>query len=148
MKQLGRVVIGLGLVVAATGCYEHTYTIGTGAPTGPLVYDEWQNHWLGGLIEEKTLDIGALCPSGNATIHDEQSFLNGLVSGLTMGIYTPTMVRIRCDSGGSAQVGLDEGEVMAIVTSPAFLERLERVMPDRLEEARLGVRALEEDRED
>jgi hypothetical protein len=128
MKQLGRVVIGLGLVVAATGCYEHTYTIGTGAPTGPLVYDEWQNHWLGGLIEEKTLDIGALCPSG--------------------GIYTPTMVRIRCDSGGSAQVGLDEGEVMAIVTSPAFLERLERVMPDRLEEARLGVRALEEDRED
>ena len=148
MIQMGRVAVALGLVIVTTGCYEHTYTVGQGAPAGPVVYQEWHNHWLGGLIGEKNLDMEVLCPSGNATIHNEQSFLNGLVSALTGGIYTPTTVRIRCDSGRSADIDLSEEQVLAIVTSSAFLERVERVMPGRLQEAQLGVQALEEDLQD
>ncbi len=143
MTQMGRVAVTLGLVIVTTGCYEHTYTIGQGAPAGPVVYDEWQNHWLDGLIGNKNHEIATLCPSGNATIHDEQSFLNGLVRVLTIGIYSPSTVTIRCDSGQSVDVELSENEIVSIITSPAFLERVERVMPGRLEEAQLGVRALE-----
>ena len=145
MHQMGRVAAALGLVIATTGCHQHTYTVGQGAPTGPVVYEERQNHWLAGLIGDKTLDVPRICPSGNATIHDEQSFLNGLVATLTWGIYSPTTVKIRCDSGDSAAVVLSESQVIAILTSPAFLERVETVMPGRLAEAQLGVQALEQD---
>ena len=148
MNQLGRAAVTLGLVIVATGCLEHTYTVGQGAPAGPVVYEEWHNHWLGGLIGNKNLDVDLLCPSGNATIHNEQSFLNGLVGVLTSGIYTPTTVEVRCDSGRSADIALSEEEVVAILTSPAFLERVERVMPARAEEAQLGVQALEQDLQD
>ena len=148
MIQIHRVALALGLVAVATGCYSHTYTVGAGAPAGPLVYDEWQNKWVGGLIGEKNLDVEFLCPSGNATIHDEQSFLNGLVGALTMGIYTPTKVRIMCDTGRSAEVALSPKQVQEIVTSRAFLQRVERVMPGSLEDAQLGVQTFEEDFQD
>ena len=148
MIQMGRVMIGLGLVVVATGCFEHTYTLGAGAPTGPVVYDEWQNHWLSGLIGEKNLDLGVLCPSGNATIHDEQSFLNGLVAVLTVGIYSPTTVKIRCDGGRSAEINLPGEQVMTILRSPAFMQRMQELLPGQLEEARLGVQVLEEQLQD
>jgi len=133
----------LGVVVVATSaCFEHTFTVGQGAPTGPVVYSEWHSSWLTGLIGERNIDIDQVCPSGNATIHDEQSFLNGLVAALTVGIYTPTEVKIRCDTGQSVDIGLDEGEVMSILHAPAFLERIEHVLPDRLGEAESGVRDL------
>ena len=148
MIQMGRVAVTVGLVIVTTGCYEHTYTVGQGAPAGPVVYEEWHNHWLGGLIGHKNLDVELLCPSGNATIHNEQSFLNLLAGVLTSGIYAPTTVKIRCDSGRSAEIALSDEQVLAIVTSSAFLERVERVMPGRLQEAQLGVQALEEDLQD
>ena len=129
-------------IVATSACYEHTFTVGQGAPTGPVVYSEWHNSWLGGLIGARNNDSEQVCPSGHATIHDEQSFLNGLVSGLTAGIYTPTEVKIRCDTGRSVDIGLSEGEVTSILRAPAFLERIEHVMPDRLGEAEDGVRGL------
>jgi len=142
MIQMGRVAAALGLMIITTGCFEHTYTVGQGAPAGPVVYEEWNNSWLGGLIGEKNLDVTGLCPSGNATIHDEQTFLNGLVGALTGG-------HLHAHDGDDTvrqwPVGLSESEVIAIVRSPAFLERVQRVMPGRLQEARLGVQALEQD---
>ena len=131
--------------VVAAGCFEHTYTLGAGAPAGPVVYDEWQNHWLGGLIGERTHELGEVCPSGNATIHDEQTFLNGLVAVLTSGIYTPTTVTIRCSTGQSAQLQLSRKEVVSILTAPAFRERLETVLPGRFRELESGIEALEKD---
>ena len=94
------------------------------------------------------LNENVLCPSGNATIHDELSFLNGLVGVLTAGIFTPTTVKIRCDSGRSAEIDLSAEQVRAIITSRAFLQRVERLMPGHVEEALLGVQTLEEDFQD
>lgn len=149
MTKTGRAVVMTGFVALATaGCLEHTYDIGTGAPVAPVVYDEWHHHWLGGLIGERQLDIDSHCPSGNATVHDEQSFLNGLVAMLTSGIYMPTTVTIRCDDAQQADVELDEGVVMTILSSPIFLDRVEKVVPDRFDEARAGFRALQEDNQD
>ena len=148
MKCLVRGMTMMGLLVVFAGCYEHTFTVGQGAPTGPVVYSEWHNSWLGGLIGERNLDIDQMCPSGNATIHDEQSFLNGLVAALTAGIYTPTEVKIRCDRGRPVGLDLDEGEVMSILSAPEFLERVEQVMPERLGEAERAVHALQEQLQD
>ena len=139
-----RTMTMLGLLAATTACYEHTFHVGSGAPAGPIVYQEWHSHWLGGLIGEREIDVARECPSGNATIHDEQTFLNGLVEALTTGIYAPTTVTIRCAGGGSSDVELGEKELMTILASPLFLERVERLVPERMHEAEVGIRALQQ----
>ena len=139
-----RLMMTMGLLATTAACYEHTFHVGAGAPAGPVVYQEWQSSWLAGLIGERTIQVNRECPSGNATIHDEQTFLNGLVSVLTSGIYSPTTVTIRCAGGRSGDLELTEGEVMTILASPRFLERVEDLLPDRLGEAELGVRALQQ----
>ena len=32
-----RMMAAIGLVLVAAGCFEHTYTVGAGAPAGPVV---------------------------------------------------------------------------------------------------------------
>ena len=123
-------------VLVLGGCFEHTFTLGAGAPAGEVVHDEWDHHWLAGLIDPgQELELRDVCPSGNATIHGEMSFLNGLVGILTGGIYMPTTVTVRCDTGASADFDLDDEDVARIVSDPAFLDWVEAVAPDLLEAA-------------
>ena len=145
MISIWRMMAVVGLVLVLASCYEHTYTVGGGAPASPVVYGEWQHHWLGGLIGERTHEMGEICPSGNATIHDEQTFLNGLVTALTGGIYAPTTVTIRCSTGQSAQLQLSKKEIVSILTAPAFRERVETVLPGRLRNVDSRIDVLEED---
>jgi hypothetical protein len=140
-KQSGsaaRVLTLAALALAATGCYQHTYTIGAGAPGGALVHDEWRHHWLGGLVDPNSeLELRQVCPSGDATIDNEVTVLKGLVRALTGAIYSPTTVRIRC-SGTRADLGidveLDATDVARIVADPAFLRWVADVHPDRFGE--------------
>ncbi len=37
MISIGRRMAAMGLIVVVTGCFEHTYTVGAGAPAGPVV---------------------------------------------------------------------------------------------------------------
>jgi len=61
MIPCARVAWTLGLVIVTAGCYEHTFTIGQGAPTSSVVYEEWHNHWLSGLIGERETFPWSLC---------------------------------------------------------------------------------------
>ncbi|RMH19050.1 MAG: hypothetical protein D6701_05450 [Gemmatimonadetes bacterium] len=144
MRAATRWVVVLLLSAGAAGCFKQTFHVGEGAPAGEIVYDHWENHWIFGLIGPDDIDVASVCPSGNATIHQEMSFLNGLVNALVGGIYSPRTVTIRCAEGGEADVELDEDALLAIVTSDAFLSRVGELLPERLGEARLGVAALEE----
>lgn len=87
-------------LVLSTGCFHHSYTTGTGAPNGNIVYSEWHSHFLFAIIGDDTVDVKRLCPSGNATIRNDVTFLNGLIGVLIGIIYYPTTVEIRCDEGG------------------------------------------------
>jgi hypothetical protein len=114
-------IVVLGVMVPfSTACYRHTINVGTGAPSARLQYDHWENFWIVGLIGHARPDIAAMCPTGNATIEARQTFLNGLVSALTSGIYTPTTLRIRCDNGRQAAVALGSDDVRRIVEDEAF----------------------------
>ena len=95
--------------------------------------------------ENASTNWASFAPRGNATIHDEQTFWNGLISVLTTGIYTPTTVTIRCSTGQSAQLQLSRKEIVSILTASAFRKRLETVLPGRLREVESGIEALEED---
>ena len=133
-----RVLVVAAVAVAAGACFEQSYTIGLGAPAGVLVHDEWRHHWLGGLIDPNSeLALSEVCPSGNATIESEMTFLNGLVGVVTSGIYAPTTVRVRCaDTQAGLDVDLGADDVARIVRDPAFLSWVGAAAPERLAEVR------------
>jgi hypothetical protein len=55
--------------------------------------------WIFGLVAADEIDVRKECPTGVAVIETEQSFVNGLVGALTIGIFTPQHVRITCAMG-------------------------------------------------
>jgi hypothetical protein len=52
--------------------------------------------WLGGAVGSHKVDTRGLCPFGVADVHIYQRVTDGLLAGLTLGIYTPTTVDFRC----------------------------------------------------
>ena len=125
-----RVLLTPLLLLPLAGCFEHTYTVGSGAPTAPVAYDEWRHHWLLGLISpEHELELQRVCAgTSDATIHQEQTLLNGLVGVLTGGIYAPRTIQIRCTTG-RADLDLNKDELRRITSDPMFVEWVEAVLP-------------------
>jgi hypothetical protein len=120
---------GVCIAAAAIGlsaCFHQV--VQTGAPAGTTVVDkEYVATWLWGLIPANELDVRQQCPGGVATIETEQSFMNGLVGLITLGIYTPQHVRVTCSSR-SASLPRGATELVAPASaSPAelstFVER-------------------------
>lgn len=130
-----------GLFFAA-GCYEHTVSVGGGAPHAPVVYEEWENFWLGGLVGHVRVDVVRMCPSGQATIEAKQTFLNGLVTALTSGIYSPTTLKVRCRNGRRSDVELTSADVETIVGDEAFLGWVSREIPEQAPDVARAQTAL------
>jgi hypothetical protein len=100
----------------------------------PVSVEQWRHHWLFGLISpDRELELSQMCPSGNATIEVEQSFLNGLVAALTGAIYSPTTVRVRC-ARGTASLDIEPENLTGLASDPDFLAWVAEVAPDRLED--------------
>jgi len=97
----------LSLVVGAcflSACFHQI--VQTGRTPGTTVVERpWTATWLWGLVPAEEISVVAQCPNGVATIETQQSFLNGLVGGLTLGIYTPQEVRVTCASATGALPG-------------------------------------------
>jgi hypothetical protein len=91
----------LALCLGASGCYHQV--VRTGAPPGTVVIDRpWTATYLFGLIPASAINTAAECPSGIAIVETQQTFVNGLVGVLTLGIYTPQTVQITCAAAGPA----------------------------------------------
>jgi hypothetical protein len=99
-KMLGLAVAGLALA-GTTACYHAT--VDTGRPaTGPVIDQPWANSFVYGLVPPATVETASKCPNGVAKVETQMSFLNGLVSSLTFGIYTPMTITVHCAGSGSA----------------------------------------------
>jgi mRNA-degrading endonuclease toxin of MazEF toxin-antitoxin module len=132
-----------GLTLGLGACFQHTYHVGEGAPGGEVVHDEWRHHWLGGLISPGSeTEVSQYCPSGNLTIEQEMTFLNGLVAVLTSGIYAPTTVKVRCYDRGRRTLSLSVAEVTRIIQADRFEQRVGLLLPDRLEEVQDALEEL------
>jgi Bor protein len=144
IKRAAKLLAALTVVLPLAACYEHTYDAGRGAPNGRVVMKEWRSHWLGGLISpDQKLELAEVCPSGNATIHQEMSFLNGLVGALTSGIYYPSTVTVKCRGGRRADLEFSGEDVERIVSDPAFLEWVQVMAPEDAEEVEAALLALD-----
>jgi hypothetical protein len=100
MNRRGLVPVALA-VIASAGCFHQV--VQTGRPPGQTVIDKpWVSTWIWGLVAAEPIEAQPLCPSGIATVTTEMSFLNGLASVVTLGIYSPQHVMITCASGRAA----------------------------------------------
>jgi hypothetical protein len=99
----------VALLVFSTGCYKATFIRDPSAVRG-VEHDEWTSFFLFGLVNEKTIDVHHFCPNGDvAQIQTGANFGTGLVSILTLGIYTPRKVYVTCAANGRAmRLDLDE----------------------------------------
>jgi hypothetical protein len=81
-----------------TSCYSYTSVVGNGAQ-GNNETTSWNHYVIYGLepvgiSNSKQMADGA----ENYTVHTRQSFVNGLVSAITFGIYTPTTTTVTKES--------------------------------------------------
>ena len=80
--------------ILLSSCYSYTSVVGDGAQ-GNQQTTEWNHYVIYGLApvgvsNSKQMADGAK----DYTIHTRQSFVNGLISALTAGIYTPTTTTV------------------------------------------------------
>jgi Bor protein len=99
MHLLTRAFVAVACVVSI-GCYHAT--VETGAPPSPEVINKsFASGWILGLVPPSTVSTAAKCPNGAAKVETQLSFVNQLVSFLTLGIYTPMEIRVTCAAARS-----------------------------------------------
>jgi hypothetical protein len=92
-----RILSFLALAFSTTACFHQTFHSGL-TPSTTVVERPFVSTWLWGLVAAAPIDVQQSCPSGVATVETEQSFVNGLVGAVTLGIYTPQRLRVTCAS--------------------------------------------------
>jgi hypothetical protein len=82
-------------VPALLSCYHAT--VETGAPpSSEVISKSFASGWIYGLVPPSTVSTTSKCAHGPARIETQLSFVNQLVSFLTLGIYTPMEIRVAC----------------------------------------------------
>ncbi len=129
MNRIALAVVATMIGVGASGCYHHSFVVGSGGNVNAEPkHSEWDSHWLFGIIGEKDVEIKSICPSGNATIKDYHSFVNGLIGAFIGFIWYPTTVEVYCDGGAkAAQVTLTADQLRALGTSTRVLDTVRTV---------------------
>jgi len=86
--------IVFGSSMLLTSCYSYTSVVGNGAQ-GNSQTTKWNHYVVYGLAPVGVSDSKQMANgSDNYTVHTRQSFVNGLVSSLTFGLYTPTTTTV------------------------------------------------------
>ncbi|HZV43044.1 MAG TPA: Bor family protein [Saprospiraceae bacterium] len=77
-----------------TSCYTYTSVVGEGAK-GSTEVTKWNTYFLFGLIQADISDSKQMAGGAkDYTVKTQQSFVNGLLSGITFGIYCPTTTHV------------------------------------------------------
>lgn len=91
------------LAVLSSGCYHAK--ISTGLPaSADTINIPWAHSFIFGLVPPAEVDATTKCTNGVAMVETQMSFLNGLVGGITYGIYTPVQITVTCASASRAAV--------------------------------------------
>jgi hypothetical protein len=73
-----------------TSCFTYTTIVGEGAK-GTTEVKQWNTYFLFGLIPANTADAKAMAGGAkDYNVKTQQTFVNGLLYGITFGIYAPT----------------------------------------------------------
>ncbi|EAA1832252.1 Bor family protein [Salmonella enterica subsp. enterica serovar Newport] len=85
------------LVLLLSGCAQQTFKMHS-APVAPPKKVITHHFFISGLGQQKTVDAAAICGSSDKVVRTEtqQTFANGLLAFVTLGIYTPLEARVYC----------------------------------------------------
>jgi len=100
-KQCTSFLGAFGLVFASivvSGCFHQQVVTGKD-PGSTVIENKWATSLVYGLVPPLIVETAEECPNGVASVETKISFLNGLVGGLTLNIYTPMTVKVTCASG-------------------------------------------------
>ena len=90
------------------GCYHATINTGI-APGARQVNRAWAKSFVYGLVPPENVEAMEACgAAGVARVETQHSFLNGLVAGITFGIFTPMTLTVTCGTGTGDDEGLTE----------------------------------------
>lgn len=82
------------IAIGLSSCYSATYTMGSGAQTGVTVKEK-NLFLINGLLAIKTADPQDMAgDAANFTVETKQSFIDGLILGLTGGLIAPQTVTV------------------------------------------------------
>jgi hypothetical protein len=86
------------LVVVATGCYSVTSRPdGAFKVATPPTFEQRQDFYLWGLVGESHIDTKQVCAnSQTAQMQSQQTFVDGLLGLVTLGIYSPQTAKVWC----------------------------------------------------
>jgi len=88
--------------LALTGCYK-VQVVSSPTAMGGEAKASWQNFFIFGLVGNARVDVREFCDGGQAaSVETGATFVNGLVSGLTFGLYSPRTVTVTCAAGSAA----------------------------------------------
>lgn len=115
-----RILATIAAVSLLTGCASHHAVVVTGIDPGPRrVEDKWADSYLDGAVAPDRVDAGAGCgESGVAIVETRVSFMNQLVTALTLGIYSPMEIIVTC--GSAEETDEPESEHDAAPGSPSL----------------------------
>lgn len=93
-KQLCYLLSAVFTAVLLTSCYSYTSVVGSGG-MGQKKVTKWNHYLIDGLAPVSVSDSKQMAgESKDYTVVTQQTFVNGLISVLTFGIYTPTTTTV------------------------------------------------------
>jgi hypothetical protein len=94
LRRVAARTLVIGSFLVLTGCY-HTITT-TSLNPGTKVTNEWVTTFIAGLVPGK-VDAQAMCRGKPIQgVETQMSFLNWVVSYVTLSIFTPMTVTVTC----------------------------------------------------
>ncbi len=91
--------LALAATLGSTGCYKATFFPDPSAVRGET-HEEWSDFYVFGLVGTEHFDVSQFCKDGQAAmVRTGGNFGTGLVSVITIGIYTPRKVYVTCAAG-------------------------------------------------
>ena len=86
------------LALLITGCAQQTFTV-QNKPAAVALKETITHHFfVSGIGQKKTVDAAKICGGAENVVKTEtqQTFVNGLLGFITLGIYTPLEARVYC----------------------------------------------------
>ncbi|WP_407237632.1 Bor family protein [Escherichia coli] len=93
-----KMLFSAALAMLITGCAQQTFTVGN-KPTAVTPKGNHHPSFLRfGVGQKKTVDAAKICGGAENVVKTEtqQTFVNGLLGFITLGIYTPLEARVYC----------------------------------------------------
>ncbi|UUC44822.1 Bor family protein [Flavobacterium cerinum] len=93
-KAFKALAVAFTASIMLTSCYTYTSVVGKGAQ-GNQKTTKWNHYVIYGLAPVGVSDSKEMAGGAqDYTVTTKQSFVNGLISAITFGIYTPTVTTV------------------------------------------------------